>query len=85
MAWGGAEHKGRLLRGRIREGWSQTDGHDSPRNNLWQIRETNRPTSLSGEAVALPERCPGSPNSPENAHLTRQILALKPAPKERRN
>lgn len=81
----GQSIKADCLRGRIHEGWNPTDGHESTRINLWSIQEINRPTSLSGEAVALPEKSPGSPNSPENAHLTRIIPAPKPAPIEGRN
>lgn len=60
-------------------------GCDFTRVNPGNIQEIHRPTVLPGEPVALPEKCQGSPNSPENAQLTRQISAPRPAPTGRRN
>lgn len=64
---------------------TREEGHDYTRVNPENIQETNNPTVLARDPVALPEKCQGSPNRPENTQFTRQISGPKPAPTAGRN
>lgn len=60
-------------------------GHDYTRVNPENIQEINSMPVLARGPMALPEKCRGSPNRPEDAQLIRQISGPKPVPTARRN
>lgn len=64
---------------------TREEGHDYTRVNPENIQETNSPTVLARDPVALPEKCQRLPNRPENTQFTWQISRPKPTPTAGRN